>query len=131
MNKLETQLSVVLEKALTVAEKTGEFVIEQAPQLLQEFYLWHTSKYILGVVLGIVFLLLARFLSNIWSVKDCGDSKDWTDVVLFGRVGEGVSMIIPFILFGIVGIVTLIVNIYNLIFIYVAPKIYLIDYFVK
>ena len=60
MNKLEQQLGTILEKALNVAEKTGDFVLEQAPQLLQEFYMWHTSKFILGIILGIILLILAR-----------------------------------------------------------------------
>ena len=42
--KTDEVLSKVVEKALNVAEKTGEFAIEQAPLLLKEFYSWHIAK---------------------------------------------------------------------------------------
>ena len=51
-------LSKVVEKALIVAEKTGNFVIEQTPLLLQEFYKWHITESILGILLGIAVTIL-------------------------------------------------------------------------
>ena len=131
MNELEKQLSKIVEQALNVAEKTGEFVMEQAPQLLQEFYMWHTSKFILGILLGVTILLIGRFLSNFWSKKYNGENKEWDEAVLFGRVGEEVSMIVPFVVCSLIGTIILCINIYNLIFIIVAPKLYLIEYFIK
>ena len=127
MNKLV----VILERALNVAEKKGDFVIEQAPQILQEFYMWHTFKHILGILVGVLCLFLARYLNNLWSDKYDGGTLCYGQVVLFGRVGEIFSMIMPFVIFSLMGVVFLSINIYNLIFISIAPKSYLIEYFVK
>jgi len=129
MNKLEQQLIKILESALSVAEKTGSFVIEQAPQLLKEFYIWNTSKYILGIILSIFILLSARFLSNIWSEKYNGGQYDYNKIVMFGRLGEGGNMIVPFIVLSVIGLPIFIINVYYLIFITVAPKMYLIEHF--
>jgi len=52
--KTDEVLSKVVEKALIVAEKTGNFVIEQTPLLLQEFYKWHITESILGILLGLI-----------------------------------------------------------------------------
>ena len=53
MNELEKQLAKVIEKAIQVAEETGQFVIDQAPDLLQEFYKWHIAKSILMITIFI------------------------------------------------------------------------------
>ena len=63
MNNLEEQLAKILEKALSVAEQTGEFAIEQAPLLLQKFYTWHISKNILLMFLGILIFVSLRRIS--------------------------------------------------------------------
>ena len=64
MEKLEEQLAIILEKSLKIAEQTGDFVIEQAPLLLQEFYIWKTLTYFLGIllclVISIVFHLIVK-----------------------------------------------------------------------
>ena len=114
---LEKQLSTILEKALNLAEKSGEFAIEQAPLLLQEFYKWHTASYVMGSLLFIVPLILFIFFYK-KADWDYGDS--FTEIMC--------------VAFGILSLVTIIIsliNIYNLVFILVAPKLYIIEYFVK
>ncbi len=129
-NELEQQLAKVVEKALNVAEQTGDFVLEQAPQLLQEFYMWHTTKYILGILLGVILLVLARYMNSFWAEKYDGKKVEWDKVVLFGRIGDSVGMILPSVIVLICGLVFFSVNTYKLIFITVAPKLYLIEYFI-
>mgnify|MGYP003632525740 CR=1 FL=1 len=118
MNKLEEQLSIILEKSLNIAEKSGEFIIEQAPLLLQEFYKWHTASHIMGSLLFL--LTLIPFI--IFYKK-----ADWSS-------GSDVFSEVASVVLGIVSLFTIIasmVNIYQLVFITVAPKLYLIEYFVK
>jgi len=130
--ELEKQLATILEKALNVAEQTGEFVLEQAPQLLQEFYMWHTAKYILGVIAGIALIIIARVVINFWSKKyDEAEGVDWDECKMFGRVGDQFGMIVPYVIITFVGLTVFCINTYNLIFITVAPKLYLIEYFMK
>ena len=117
MNELEKQLSTILEKALDVAEKSGDFVIEQAPLLLQEFYQWHIASHIMGACLFIVPLIIfiCFYKKAEW---------DYTDT--FPEI-----MCIIFGVISAVTIITSMVSMYNLVFIYVAPKLYLIEYFIK
>jgi hypothetical protein len=118
MNELEEQLSVILGKALSVAEQSGEFIIEQAPILLQEFYQWQLASYIMSCLLFIPFLIM--FMRSYKSgMDDSFDNPIHIFGVMFGGVGS------------MVGFVMLIEGIYNIVFMTVAPKLYLIDYFVK
>jgi hypothetical protein len=117
MNELEKQLSTILEKALNVAEKSGEFVIEQAPLLLQEFYQWHIASHIMGACWFIVPLILFIYF---YKTAEWGYSNSFEEIMA--------------IVFGVTSLATIIaaiINIYFLVFISVAPKLYLIEYFVK
>ena len=117
MNKLEEQLSIILEKSLSIAEKSGEFIIEQAPLLLQEFYQWQTASHIIGVCLFIFPLILFMYF---YKTAEWGYNDGFKEVMA--------------IVFGIISLITAIasiINIYYLCFILIAPKLYLIEYFVK
>ena len=122
--KTDEVLSKVVEKALTVAEKTGEFAIEQAPLLLQEFYAWHIASSCLGVAL-FVFIISLLFYSlrrlNKWGDKENLDLSDAE--YFFPKMLSWTGVLISFVF--------LCINIYNLAFICFAPKLYLIEYFIK
>ena len=113
MNKLEETLATILEKALSLAEQTGEFAMEQAPELLQEFFMWHTATAILGIILS---LSLAYALHKI--IKYFSNEVNDKGVYIFEMF-----QIIPFVI--------LCINTYELIYVLVAPKLYLIEYFIK
>ena len=120
MSKLEEQLSIILEKSLNIAEKSGEFIIDQAPLLLQEFYKWHTVSYIMG---SLIFLLTLIPFIVFCKKAEFGNYK----------VNNEFYEILA-IMFGLASIFTVtfsLINIYKLIFISVAPKLYLIEYFIK
>lgn len=117
MNEIENQLLVLIKKAMEVAESTGEFVIDQAPLLLQEFYDWRTASHILLSCLFVVPLCFFIYFYR---------TAEWEYVDSFREVMS--------IVFGIASAVMLIlaiINIYQLVFIYTAPKLYLIEYFIK
>lgn len=130
--KTDDVLSVILNKALIGAEKTGEFVIEQAPLVLQEFYNWHIMSDILMIIVGIVLIILSRYVPYLWVAKD-GDT-DYYRGTYFGRKGDQDYIFPAWLVFGIgsiVGIINICINIYDLVYILTAPKIYLIDYFLS
>lgn len=130
--KTDEVLSKMVEKALTVAEKTGEFVVEQAPLLLQEFYAWHIAKSIIGILIGILIIVVGYNLRKIWGKKvDKEYCKDWDEIVLGGYASENVSTVMTIVFSLIGGLVVISINSYSLIFILVAPKLYLIEYFIK
>ncbi len=131
MNELEQQLAKIVEKALKLAEQTGQFVIDQAPDLLQEFYRWHTLKYSMGILLGIMFILLAIFLPRLWTKKVDKDYRlNADETIFFGRVGNEFVWL-PFMVFTLSGTVMLLINLYYLIFVLSAPKLYLIETLIK
>ena len=127
--KTDEVLSEVVKKAIVVAEKTGDFVIEQAPLLLQEFYAWHICSSIFFIVLGIAFIIIGIRLPYFWLDKE---SRNW-DFRYLNRYGDegAIAAWFCFAIGILIGIIMLIVNVYDLVFILVAPKLYLIEYFIK
>lgn len=130
--KTDEVLSEVVKKALIVAEKTGDFAIEQAPLLLKEFYSWHIAKNSLGILLGILIIILGYNLRKLWGKKVDEDyDKDYGEVVLNGYASEEFTTWLSIIISSIFGLALLIKSTYSLVFILVAPKLYLIEYFIR
>lgn len=129
MKELESQLSVVIEKAIKVAEKTGEFVIEQAPLLLQEFYKWHIAKSVMFILLSFAIFIIGRYLPYLW----LDEYSDVDDFKFFKKSGDesGFFAFAFFIAFTAFSSMMFFSSIYKLTYISVAPKLYLIEYFVK
>lgn len=127
MKETDLRIGKLIEKGIEVAEKSGQFVIDQAPDLLKEFYMWHIAQNVFGILLGII-LLLASYKV----IKMFGENEsDWdTDLEIFGKhIGFGVILTSAFI--ALFGIIFFFASLYQLIFILVAPKLFLIEYFVK
>jgi len=110
---LEKQVAAILEKGMALAEQTGEFVIEQGGDLLKEFYMWHTASYVLGIILCVIFSIALHLFIRFFARRDDDD---------FVYIFESVQ-IVPLMFLG--------TNIYNLVYISIAPKLYLIEYFIK
>ena len=142
--KTDEVLSEVVKKALLVAEKTGNFVIEQSPLILQEFYVWHICKSIFMVLLWIALFFLIQKSTSLL----CYESLDLIPEKLQAyyykkrdgkfyyssyRDGDsesyGFSIGIKIASYSVfIGVA---ISLYNLVFILVAPKLYLIEYFIK
>lgn len=134
MNDLEKQLATVVEKALQLAEQTGEFVIDQAPLLLQEFYTWHIIRCVYVMVICIiVFSVTIRIVKSIGSKSEL---REYGNICpkYFGRYYNIDNQFISGTILTI-GIPTsigfFIAYSYQLIFLLSAPKLYLIEYFIK
>lgn len=129
-------LSEIVEKALVVAEKTGNFVIEQTPMLLQEFYNWHITVAILGILSGIVTFLLGRYITNLWIGYN--ESQGDYSKKFFNKYSESnyyseplIPADICFIIGSIASFFLITRNLYDLLYLLIAPKLYLIEYFIK
>ena len=116
MNKLEEKLSVILQKSLDIAEKSGEFIVEQSPLLLQEFYKWQTVSHIMGSLLFLLTVIPFIIFLN----KTNWEDYEFNQVV---TIVLGSSSLFT--------ITASVISIYKLVFITVAPKLYLIEYLVK
>ena len=125
---MEKQIQQILKKAIELAEKTGDFAIEQAPLILQEFYVWKTTSYILGVLLGLLIISLPFII--ILFLKKTEEEAGYQEVKILGRVFED-STLIPICGLCIIGLFFFMLNLYYLIYITVAPKLFLIEYFLK
>ena len=134
MNELELTLQKILEKSIELAEQTGEFVIEQGSEVLQQFFLWHTVHAILGIVLSFILLTIGVFIPRIWGAKESFQSEYREDSInILGRHYDSSGSAIPvyFLLAtaSIAFLFTFCLNVYNLIFIIIVPKLYLLEYF--
>lgn len=132
MNGLEETLQTILEKAIVVAEQTGEFVVEQGTEVLQQFFMWHAAKYSLGILLSFVIMFAGILFIKLWGHKD-PVYKD--DVKIFGRWYDNEEpcffAYLILVASAIASIITFYINAYWLTFVLVAPKLYLIEYFIK
>lgn len=127
--KTDKVLSVIVQKATIVAEKTSDFVIEQSPLLLQEFYNWHIWSNILFILLSILLFLIGRYVPYIW-LRPINKTDD---IIFFNKSGDGDGAAAwgTFVLTSLISLSIFLKYIYKLIYILVAPKLYLIDYFIN
>lgn len=134
MEEVETQLSELIKKSIEIAEKTGEFVIDQAPELLQEFYRWHIIKNIFVILaMALVLLIIWKGFRALGRLeKPSGRYNEYSKI--FGKYYEEISgaltLILGVILGGGIALCFLLISIYNIVFILAAPKLYLIEYFI-
>lgn len=132
-DELETQLSELVRKGIEVAETTGDFIIDQAPDLLQEFYRWHIVSNAMRIIISVlVIYLMFRFF------KFCGkrESIKYYKTEIFGRyyeVDNEPFWFLSFLCGGVVVVffISFIFDLFDLVKILVAPKLYLIEYFIK
>ena len=136
MSKLDETLAKILERAMELAEQSGEFVVDQAPDILREFYLWHTSMHILYLLLGILLIILSRYLPHLWITKNISDREDedfnWDEGRFFSRWGDDGPVIAGWVVFvslGSAGLIAATAHLFALVKILVSPKLYLIEYF--
>ena len=132
---MEEQLEKILEKAIIVAEKSGEFAINQAPLLLKEFYYWHVVSSIMGILLGVILFVASFALLKALGSKDKESLSDYEDggffLGMYYSFGGALTAVFTSGILLISGIVVLCGNTYDLVYISVAPKLYLIDYFIN
>lgn len=140
---LDNQIAAILKKGLEVAGKTDDFVMNQAPELLREFYAWHITSSILWIFIS-VFLIYSVFkLSNLFGFTDIPKNNEegrykrvwgrYFRLDSWGDVKDDIHR--SFVMFRVtgycLGFFILFFNVSILIKIIIAPKIYLIEYFLN
>lgn len=133
MKQLDEQLAELVKRGIEVAESTGNFVIEQAPQLLQEFYRWHMVSNLMGIAIELVLMFVAfKFF------KMCGSKEEdnYNGTKLLGRYYETDEF--PFFVLCVICLgvllsigICFIKDLFDLFYLLTAPKLYLIEYFTK
>lgn len=113
--ELEKQLAEMLKKSMELAEKTGQFVIDQAPDLLQEFYRWHMAQ-------DIFYIVSALLLNSIWLLFTNKNIREYNKDIDYFLSGV-------FCLPTFLSLILILINILDLLKLILAPKLYLIEYF--
>lgn len=126
---LEEKLEPLVLKAIEAIEQTGDFVIEQAPLVLQEFLMWRTVKDIFLLLLFILILISPILVKKMLPKADKNElrtGKFLGKVVSADSWGFGFFISVFTTIIGIIGTVHYGLD---LIKVTIAPKIYLIEYF--
>ena len=129
MKETDKQLAEIFKKGLETAEKTGNFIVEQAPDLIRQLLIWKTVEYSVYVILGIS--LIIYFYR--WTKKVAKEIKENEDDFegYFGDSIANIFIAIGQLTFLIIAMLLIAGNLQDLIQIVFAPKIYLIEYSAK
>jgi hypothetical protein len=120
---MNENLEKAVAKSLELAEKTGELVIEQAPEIIQEFYNWHLASSIIWIVISLIVIIIY-----------CWNFKKWYNGAFIGFDENEELYTVLILLVGLASvfsIVGILENTIDLIKILTAPKLYLIEYFLR
>lgn len=133
--ELEKQLAKIIEKSIEGVEKTGEFVMDQAPELIQQFFMWHMASYIFFTLLGVIILVLGLWLTRLFSTPKNERSEARTYIKILGayydyHADKEVAGYLGTICSFVAAIIVILVNLYKVIYILIAPKLYLLEYFI-
>lgn len=113
----EQKLNKIAEKALEYIKSAEEFAIEQAPLVIQEFYHWCFWSHLFLLLIGATGLLVF-YKSFKWGYDNYVDSD--ADFPMGVEIISGV--------FWLASLTMFIHNLYGLIKVWVAPRVYLITY---
>ena len=118
----DKQIAEILKKGLEVAEKSGNFVIEQAPDLVKQLITYKTIETSICVLIEITLMyLIFRYFKYLY--KKTNENSDFiSDNGLHVGAIIITSALIMFLFF------VFIYDISNLIQLIFAPKIYLLEY---
>ena len=129
MNETDKQLAEILKKGLETAEKTGNFIVEQAPDLIRQLLIWKTVEYSVYVILGISLIIyFYRWIKKV-SKEMKENEDDFEDYFMdsFANILIAIGQLSLLI----IGMILIAENLQDLIQIVFAPKIYLIEYSAK
>lgn len=129
MNETDKQLAEILKKGLETAEKTGNFIVEQAPDLIRQLLIWKTVEYSVYVILGISLIIYFYRWTKKVSKEMKENEYDFEDY--FMDSFANILITIGQLSLLITGIILIAENLQDLIQIVFAPKIYLIEYSAK
>ena len=121
----DKQIAEILKKGLEAAEKSGNFVIEQAPDLVKQLITYKTVETSICVLIEITLMyLIFRYFKYLY--KKNNEDSDFIIYDEFHIIGMIITSLMGIFLF--FAFITDISNLIQLIF---APKIYLLEYIAK
>lgn len=121
----DKQIAEILKKGLEVAEKSGNFVIEQAPDLVKQLITYKTVETSICVLIEITLMYLIVIYFKYLHKKN-NEYSSFIEGNPFHIGGMLFSLAVAIFMF--IAFITDISNLIQLIF---APKIYLLEYIAK
>jgi hypothetical protein len=115
MNLIEEKLVSAIEKGISAAEKTGDFVLDNAPGLIKQFIIWRYARNI-GVLLFSALCLYGMYLFLPFIYNESEGT--------FGAIIFAIIALVASVFFAIDAI-------FELMKLIIAPKIYIIDYYIQ
>lgn len=134
-DNMDDALVKILNGAMNLAQQTGEFVVEQGGDILKQFFMWKIAENVFYVVLGLLLLFIPYFIFKKLGCDNKADTGDsYYAVKVLGKYYSQPLGIAGFI-FGvclpvIAGLIMFCTCLFDLIYVIVAPKLYLIEYVV-
>ncbi len=136
--QLQTALSEMINKSVDGIESSVAFMQQELPDVIEQLLMWYMVKGLMWVVFGFVLILLtAAFWKKVYACKPNKDGESnwaWSTESLYR---SKIVSLDEFTLFAggtasfislLVGIPVILVNIVEPIKIWIAPKIWLIEY---
>lgn len=117
---VEEILAETVQKAVNFAEETGQWVLDVTPRIVEQYLMWELVSSTFFVIVGLVFMLIPV----VFRYKAFTDF-DWEDPDNF------FPLLITSLLTAVPGILLVLFNIYSILFIKIAPEIYLIKQFLQ
>ena len=136
-------IAEILQKSLETAQKAGDFVVEQTPDLIQQLILYKTMVYGVSALAGLIvvglfaymlmwILRAHRFRSHRFRYLSDGEKPSWKDrAEHLYSIDFEIWGSIPTFAIGAVGIPLLLYNIFAFLKITMAPKVWLLEYTVQ
>ena len=124
-NVLDQQLANMINKAMQGAEQAGEFLVSEIPEVVTQLLMWHAVSGLVWAIIGLLGITIALFIvrPNLW--KEDGKMYDTRKSE---PTGTCVWRCILCIIIGFFGFGNFFANFMTPIQIWVAPKVWLIEY---
>ena len=122
-NKTDEVLAATITKGLETAEKTGQFLKEQLPDVVQQLLMWNTADCIMWISVILIYYIVYSigWVKLTKKAEASGKYSDSSDVAYtFKLVGGFFGLII--------GLPLLMIYLSELLKLLIAPKLWLLEY---
>lgn len=128
MNPETTEIvNTALRKAIEVASATGQFVVEQAPDVIQQLMVWKTASYAVDLMVGVGLAVGPPLLWK-WANKKYpgwhSEQGNYDNFPTISAMIAGLATVVSVIF----GIPAAYISAMNLLKITLAPKVWLLEY---
>ena len=128
---MEEQIKQLVEKSIALIDKTGQFIESELPLVVQEFLTYKSIEHLAGSFLFLVPLIVLYIWYRL--MPDEGEKDSWNIKIFSKFVDEPHALvyIIVSFLFSLTFLFFSVLNFLKFLKITIAPRVYLIDYFLN